>query len=273
MVDEETLFPIAGIEWYYDIRPTLSLGETTITAGNTHASDPVLFCGTEAGVSSHAIIDGGDWLAIDDGTGGGTLYLNYHEQARWAQDMQAKQNLVLYFTFEKGVQQDNISIRNGNHPTTGWVPYVGADLKFGGFGFILHDNQIHSNVEYYHPSEGTTEKAMYPNGQTFQVGTEYRVFALFRTSLKNELVQLWVWIDFGNTGTWTQILRERTWNAGNWFPTSVPNSDDSEQITTGPHAIECYHAWIRNNSGGPADALKVKDLRIGTFPYRSLLTQ
>ena len=271
MVDEETLFPIVGTEWYYDSRPTFSLGDETILDGTTHSTDPVLFAGSEAGVSSHSITGTGAWLEIVDGTGGGTMYLNYHELARWSDDMQAKQNLVLYFTFERGTNQTNLSVRNGNHPTTGWIPYANADLEFGGFGFTLHDDQIHSNVEYYHAQEGTTEKAIYPNGNTLVVGQEYRVFALFRTSLKNELVQLWVWVDFGNTGTWSQVLRERTWSLGNWFPTSVPNSDDSEQITTGPHAIECYHAWLRNNSLGNAANLKVKDIRIGTFPYRSLL--
>lgn len=264
-MDEETLFPIAGIEWYYDSRPTFSLGDATITAGNPHASDDVLFAGTEASVSSMSITGTGAWLEVPDGTGGGTLYLNYHELSRWSQDTQAKQNLVLYFTFERGTNQTNLSVRNGNHPTTGWTP--GPDLEFGGFGFTLHDDQIHSNAEYYHSQEGTTEKAIYPDGNTLTVGQEYRVFALFRTSINNEFVRLWVWVDFGNTGTWSQVLRGRTWSAGNWFPTSVPNSDDSEQITTGPYAIECYHAWIRNNSGGSADNLKVKDIRIGTFPY------
>lgn len=272
MPDDELLFPIVGTQWYYDSRPTFSAGDETITAGTTHSTDDVLFAGTEASVSSMSITGTGAWLEIPDGTGGGTLYLNYHEQARWAQDTQAKQNLVLYFTFERGTSQTNLSVRNGNHPTSGWTPYAGADLEFGGFGFTLHDDQIHSNVEYYHSQEGPTDKDIYPGGNTLQVGSEYRVFALFRTSLKNDLMQLWVWIDFGNTGTWTQVMRERTWSPGNWFPTSVPNGDDTEQITTGPSSIECYHAWIRNNSAGSAANLKVKDIMIGTFPYRSLLT-
>lgn len=270
-MDEETLFPIAGTQWYYDSRPTFSLGNATITAGNDHASDPVLFAGTEASVSSISITGDGAWIEIPDGTGGGTLYLNYHEQARWAQDTQAKQNTVLYFTFERGSGQDNLSVRDGNHPTSGWVPYAGADLEFGGFGFTLHDDQIHSNAEYYHSQEGSTEKAIYPSGHTLTVGEEYRVFALFRTSLANELVRLWVWIDFENTGTWSQVMRSRTWSLGNWFPTSVPNSDDSEDITTGPSYINRYHAWIRNNSGGSAANLKVKDIRIGTFPYSGVV--
>jgi hypothetical protein len=240
------------------------LATNAVINADDHGSDGVLLSSGASGVDSHEISDG--WLYIETGGGNGRVYWDYHTRPRWSQDDQPGFNLAMTFKF-KWINNDNVSVKDGNHGTGGFA--FENSLVFGGFGFAFHSNETESKVEYWHNNQGDTVHASFPANKTLQSNGEYRTFFTLRTDRTNQRVVLNVWLDFNDGSGWTKVMTDRTWQNSGWDPGSIPNGDDAEDIASGPSHIKRHHVWIRNNIGSSGDPLPVKEVKIGTVPYIS----
>lgn len=258
--DTSGTYPVNNVEWYYDAAPLLAV-DAVIPSGD-HGSDGVLSSSTASGVDSCEISDG--WLYIETGGGNGRVYWDYHTLPRFDVDDQPGFNIAMTFKF-KHVGNDNISVKDGNHGTGGFE--FESTLKFGGFGFSLHQGETQSKVEYWHNYQGDEESAAYPGNRSLVTNNEYRVFFTLRTDRVAQKVVQNIWVDFDDGSGWVKCLSDRTWQNSGWNPGSVPSADDQGDIEAGPSHIKRHHVWIRNNAGGPP--LPVTDVKIGTLPYIS----
>src|SRR5215212_6848896 len=111
-------FPVSSITWFYDSKNALSK-DMTLKSGTTPPQDRVLLSSGASGVSSHPIKNG--WLEVQSGGGNGRVYWNYHELPQFSQLPTAGFNTAMTgtFMFKPGI--DNLSIKDGNHGTDGWV--------------------------------------------------------------------------------------------------------------------------------------------------------
>ncbi|HSF50677.1 MAG TPA: hypothetical protein VLA74_07970, partial [Nitrososphaeraceae archaeon] len=255
------VFPVQGINWMYDSKQTLS-NDISLPSGKTHPTDKVLLSSGASGVNSHPIKNG--WLEIQSGGGNGRVYWNYHELPQYSQLDTAGFNTVMTGTFKLKPGIENLSIKDGNHGTNGWV--LDGKLVFGGFGFSIHRTEVQSKAEYWHNRQGQEVASQYPNGITLQNDKEYKFFATMITDRINQEVVLNVWLDFGDGKGWVLIMKDRKWAKSGWSPDSVPNGDDKSQIENGPSSIKKHHVWTRANGSGD---LPVKDIRIGTIGFIS----
>jgi hypothetical protein len=256
-------YPVSNIIWTYDSKQTLS-NDITIPDGMTHPNDPVLLSSGASGVDSHSIRNG--WLEIESGGGNGRVFWNYHELPYFSQLSTAGFNTVMTgtFMFKPGI--DNLSIKDGNHGTDGWV--LDDDLVFGGFGLAFHRTEVESKVEYWHNYQGSEVTATYPNGMNLIDNKEYKFFITFITDRLNQEVVLNAWLDFGDGKGWVKVLADRKWGQNGWDPGSVPDGDDKAEIIKGPSFIKKYHIWTRANSDGGV-VLPIKDIKIGTIDFIS----
>lgn len=262
--DTSGTYPVQNVEWFYDSMTTSCLLTNQTLAAGDHTTDGVLLSSSASGVSSHEILDG--YVLVETGGGNGRVYWDYHTLSRYVQDDTPAYNNVMFFKF-KWVGNDNVSIKDGNHGTTGYA-YDGIYV-FGGFGYSLHVSEIQSKVEYYHNLQGDEVKSSYPGNRTLVTNTEYKVFHTLRTDRTNERVVLNVWMDFGDGSGWVKIMTDRAWTQSNWNPGgSIPDGDDTDDIALGPSHIRRTHVWIRNNASRDVD-LPITSVKIGCLPFIS----
>ena len=254
-------FPVQNIIWMYDSKQTLSK-DISLPSGETHPTDKVLLSSGASGVNAHPIKNG--WLEVQSGGGNGRVYWNYHEVPQFSQLDTAGFNTVMTGTFKLKPGIENLSIKDGNHGTDGWI--LDGKLVFGGFGFSIHRTEVQSKVEYWHNDQGQEVASEYPNGITLQDDKEYKFFTTMRTDRTNQEVVLNVWLDFGDGKGWVLVMKDRKWGMSGWDPGSVPNGDDKAEIENGPSFIKKHHIWTRANGSGD---LPIKDIRIGTVGFIS----
>jgi hypothetical protein len=259
----ENIYPISNIIWTYDSKKTLS-NAITIPDGMTHPTDPVLFSSGASGVDSHSIRNG--WLEVESGGGSGRVYWDYHQLPSFSQLSTAGYNTVMTgtFMFKPGI--DNLSIKDGNHPTNGWI--LNGQLVFGGFGISFHRSQVEAKVEYWHDLLGNGGRVSYPNSLKLIDNKEYKFFITFITDRVNQAVILNAWLDFGDGNGWVKVMTDMKWGKTGWNPGNVPNGADKADIIKGPSFIKKHHIWTRANSNGGV-VLPVKDIRIGTIGFIS----
>ena len=254
-------FPVSSITWFYDSKNALSK-DMTLKSGTTPPQDRVLLSSGASGVSSHPIKNG--WLEVQSGGGNGRVYWNYHELPQFSQLPTAGFNTAMTGTFMFRPGIDNLSIKDGNHGTNGWV--LDGKFAFGGFGLAFHRDSVESKAEYYHNVQGNGITVPYPNGLKLVDNKEYKFFlTLVKDRVKQEVV-LNAWLDFGDGKGWIQVMKDRKWGQSGWSPGSVPNGEDKADILKGPAFIKKHHIWTRANGGS---SLPVKDIMIGTLPFIS----
>ena len=254
-------FPVQGVIWMYDSKQTF-INDILLPSGKTHPIDKVLLSSGASGVNAHIIKNG--WLEVQSGGGNGRVYWDYHEVPQFSQLDTAGFNTVMTGTFKLKPGIENLSIKDGNHGTDGWI--LDGKLVFGGFGFSIHRNEVQSKVEYWHNDQGQEVASQYPNGITLQDDKEYKFFSTMRTDRTNQEVVLNVWLDFGDGKGWVLVMKDRKWGMSEWNPGGVPNGDDKTEIEKGPSFIKRHHIWTRANGSGD---LPIKDIRIGTINFIS----
>src|ERR671912_2057818 len=255
------VFPVPNIIWFYDSQPSLSK-DMVLKSSQLHPTDRVLLSSSASGVSSHPIKNG--WLEVQSGGGNGRVYWNYHEVPQFSQLPTAGFNTAMTgtFMFKPGI--DNLSIKDGNHNTDGWV--LNGKFAFGGFGLAFHRNNVESKAEYWHNRQGSGLTVSYPNGLQLVDNKEYKFFLTLVTDRVKQEVVLNAWLDFGDGKGWVQVMKDRKWGQTGWDPGSVPNGDDKTQIEKGPSFIKKHHVWTRANGDS---FLPVKDIKIGTLDFLS----
>jgi hypothetical protein len=254
-------FPVSGVQWFYDSKNALSQ-DMTLKSGTTHPQDRVLLSSGASGVSSHPIKNG--WLEIQSGGGNGRVYWNYHEVPQFSQLPTAGFNTAMTGTFMFRPGIDNLSIKDGNHGTDGWV--LDGKVVFGGFGLAFHRDNVESKVEYWHNLQGNGITVPYPSGLQLVDNKEYKFFLTLVTDRVKEEVVLNAWLDFADGKGWIQVMKDRKWGHSGWSPGSVPNGQDKADILKGPSFIKKHHIWTRANGDS---SLSVKDIMIGTLPFLS----
>jgi hypothetical protein len=255
------VYPVPNIIWFYDSQPTLSK-DMVLRGSQTHPTDRVLLSSSASGVSSHPIKNG--WLEVQSGGGNGRVYWNYHEVPQFSQLPTAGFNTAMTgtFMFKPGI--DNLSIKDGNHGTNGWV--LDGKVVFGGFGLAFHRTNVESKAEYWHNEQGSGVTVSYPNGLQLVDNKEYKFFLTLVTDRVKQEVVLNAWLDFGDGKGWVQVMKDRKWGQSGWDPGNVPNGDDKAQIEKGPSFIKKHHVWTRANGDS---FLPVKDIRIGALDFLS----
>jgi len=255
------VFPVPNIIWFYDSQPSLSK-DMVLKSSQLHPTDRVILSSSASGVSSHPIKNG--WLEVQSGGGNGRVYWNYHEVPQFSQLPTAGFNTAMTgtFMFKPGI--DNLSIKDGNHGTNGWV--LDGKLVFGGFGLAFHRTNVESKAEYWHNEQGRGVTVSYPNGLQLVDNKEYKFFLTLVTDRVKQEVVLNAWLDFGDGKGWVQVMKDRKWGQSGWDPGSVPNGDDKTQIEKGPSFIKKHHVWTRANGDS---FLPVKDIKIGTLDFLS----
>ncbi len=255
------VFPVPDIVWFYDSQPSLSK-DMVMKGSQLHPTDRVILSSSASGVSSHPIKNG--WLEVQSGGGNGRVYWNYHEVPQFSQLPTAGLNTAMTgtFMFKPGI--DNLSIKDGNHGTNGWV--LDGKVVFGGFGLAFHRTNVESKAEYWHNEQGSGVTVSYPNGLQLVDNKEYKFFLTLVTDRVKQEVVLNAWLDFGDGKGWVQVMKDRKWGQTGWDPGSVPNGDDKTQIEKGPSFIKKHHVWTRANGDS---FLPVKDIRIGTLDFLS----
>ena len=254
-------FPVPNVSWFYDSKNALSK-DMTLKSGTTHPQDRVLLSSGASGVSSHPIKNG--WLEVQSGGGNGRVYWNYHEVPQYSQLPTAGFNTAMTGTFMFRPGIDNLSIKDGNHGTDGWV--LDGQVVFGGFGLAFHRDSVESKAEYWHNLQGNGITVPYPNGLKLVDNKEYKFFMTLVTDRAKQEVVLNAWLDFGDGKGWIQVMKDRKWGQSGWSPGSVPNGEDKADILKGPAFIKKHHIWTRANG---ASSLPVKDIMIGTLPFIS----
>ena len=254
-------FPVPNVNWFYDSKNALSK-DMTLKSGTTHPQDRVLLSSGASGVSSHPIKNG--WLEVQSGGGNGRVYWNYHEVPQFSQLPTAGFNTAMTgtFMFKPGI--DNLSIKDGNHGTNGWV--LDGKVVFGGFGLAFHRTNVESKAEYWHNRQGSGLTVSYPSGLKLVDNKEYKFFLTLVTDRAKQEVVLNAWLDFGDGKGWIQVMKDRKWGQSGWSPGSVPNGEDKADILKGPSFIKKHHIWTRANGDSN---LPVKDIMIGTLPFLS----
>ena len=254
-------FPVPNVSWFYDSKNALS-NDITLKSGTTHPQDRVLLSSGASGVSSHPIKNG--FIEVQSGGGNGRVYWNYHEVPQFSQSPTAGFNTAMTGTFMFRPGIDNLSIKDGNHNTDGWV--LNGKYAFGGFGLAFHRNSVESKAEYWHNNQGNGITVPYPNGLTLVDNKEYKFFLTLVTDRVKQEVVLNAWLDFGDGKGWIQVMKDRKWGQSGWSPGSVPNGEDKADILKGPAFIKKHHIWTRANGGS---SLPIKDIMIGTLPFIS----
>ena len=254
-------FPVSSITWFYDSKNALSK-DMTLKSGTTPPQDRVLLSSGASGVSSHPIKNG--WLEVQSGGGNGRVYWNYHELPQFSQLPTAGFNTAMTGTFMFRPGIDNLSIKDGNHGTDGWV--LDGKFAFGGFGLSFHRDNVESKAEYWHNNQGNGITVPYPNGLKLVDNKEYKFFLTLVTDRVKQEVVLNAWLDFGDGKGWIQVMKDRKWGQSGWSPGSVPNGEDKADILKGPAFIKKHHIWTRANG---VSSLPVKDIMIGTLPFIS----
>jgi hypothetical protein len=254
-------FPVSSITWFYDSKNALSK-DMTLKSGTTPPQDRVLLSSGASGVSSHPIKNG--WLEVQSGGGNGRVYWNYHEVPQFSQLPTAGFNTAMTGTFMFRPGIDNLSIKDGNHGTDGWV--LDGKFAFGGFGLSFHRDNVESKAEYWHNNQGNGITVPYPNGLKLVDNKEYKFFLTLVTDRVKQEVVLNAWLDFGDGKGWIQVMKDRKWGQSGWSPGSVPNGEDKADILKGPAFIKKHHIWTRANG---VSSLPVKDIMIGTLPFIS----
>jgi hypothetical protein len=254
-------FPVSNVIWFYDSKNALSQ-DMTLKSGTTHPQDRVLLSSGASGVSSHPIKNG--FIEVQSGGGNGRVYWNYHEVPQFSQLPTAGFNTAMTgtFMFKPGI--DNLSIKDGNHNTDGWV--LNGKYAFGGFGLAFHRDNVESKAEYWHNNQGNGITVPYPNGVKMVDNKEYKFFLTLVTDRVKEEVVLNAWLDFGDGKGWIEVMKDRKWGHSGWSPGSVPNGEDKADILKGPSFIKKHHIWTRANGNSN---LPVKDIMIGTLPFLS----
>jgi Prealbumin-like fold domain len=255
------VFPVPNVVWFYDSQPSLTK-DMVLKSSQTHPTDRVLFPSSASGTSSHPIKNG--WLEVQSGGGNGRVYWNYHEVPQFSQLPTAGFNTAMTgtFMFKPGI--DNLSIKDGNHGTNGWV--LEDDLVFGGFGLAFHRTNVESKAEYWHNNQGKGITIAYPSGLKLVDNKEYKFFLTLVTDRVKQEVVLNAWLDFGDGKGWVQVMKDRKWGQSGWDPGSVPNGNDKADIEKGPSFIKKHHIWTRANGDS---FLPVKDIKIGTLDFLS----
>ena len=254
-------FPVSNVIWFYDSKNALSK-DITLKSGTTHPQDCVLLSSGASGVSSHPVKNG--FIEVQSGGGNGRVYWNYHEVPQFSQLPTAGFNTAMTGTFMFRPGIDNLSIKDGNHNTDGWV--LNGKYAFGGFGLAFHRDNVESKAEYWHNNQGNGITVPYPNGLKMVDNKEYKFFLTLVTDRVKEEVVLNAWLDFGDGKGWIQVMKDRKWGHSGWSPGSVPNGEDNADILKGPSFIKKHHIWTRANGGS---SLPVKDVMIGTLPFLS----
>jgi len=254
-------FPVSSITWFYDSKNALSK-DMTLKSGTNPPQDPVLLSSGASGVSAHPIKNG--WLEIQSGGGNGRVYWDYHKLPQFSQLPTAGFNTAMTGTFMFRPGIDNLSIKDGNHGTTGFA--FDGKLVFGGFGLSFHRDNVESKAEYWHNFQGNGITVPYPNGLKLVDNKEYKFFMTLVTDRAKQEVVLNAWLDFGDGKGWIQVMKDRKWGQSGWSPGSVPNGEDKADILKGPSFIKKHHIWTRANGGS---SLPVKDIMIGTLPFIS----
>jgi Prealbumin-like fold domain len=254
-------FPVSNVSWFYDSKNALSK-DMTLNSGTTHPQDRVLLSSGASGVSSHPIKNG--FIEVQSGGGNGRVYWNYHEVPQFSQLPTAGFNTAMTgtFMFKPGI--DNLSIKDGNHNTDGWV--LNGKYAFGGFGLAFHRDNVESKAEYWHNNQGNGITVPYPNGLKMIDNKEYKFFLTLVTDRAKQEVVLNAWLDFGDGKGWIQVMKDRKWGQSGWSPGSVPNGEDKADILKGPAFIKKHHIWTRANGGS---SMPIKDIMIGTLPFLS----
>jgi hypothetical protein len=254
-------FPVSNVIWFYDSKNALSQ-DMTLKSGTTHPQDRVLLSSGASGVSSHPIKNG--FIEVQSGGGNGRVYWNYHEVPQFSQLPTAGFNTAMTgtFMFKPGI--DNLSIKDGNHNTDGWV--LNGKYAFGGFGLAFHRDNVESKAEYWHNNQGNGITVPYPNGLKMIDNKEYKFFLTLVTDRAKQEVVLNAWLDFGDGKGWIQVMKDRKWGQSGWSPGSVPNGEDKADILKGPAFIKKHHIWTRANGGS---SMPIKDIMIGTLPFLS----
>ena len=254
-------FPVANVSGFYDSKYALSK-DMTLNSGTTHPQDRVLLSSGASGVSSHPIKNG--FIEVQSGGGNGRVYWNYHEVPQFSQLPTAGFNTAMTGTFMFRPGIDNLSIKDGNHNTDGWV--LNGKYAFGGFGLAFHRDNVESKAEYWHNLQGNGITVPYPNGLKLVDNKEYKFFLTIVTDRVKQEVVLNAWLDFGDGKGWIQVMKDRKWGQSGWSPGSVPNGEDKADILKGPSFIKKHHIWTRANGGS---SLPIKDIMIGTLPFIS----
>jgi Prealbumin-like fold domain len=254
-------FPVSGITWFYDSKNALSK-DMTLKSGTNPPQDPVLLSSGASGVQSHPIIK--RWLEVQSGGGNGRVYWDYHKLPQFSQLPTAGFNTAMTGTFMLRPGIDNLSIKDGNHGTSGFA--FDGKLVFGGFGLAFHRDNVESKAEYWHNLQGNGITIPYPNGLKLVDNKEYKFFMTLATDRVKQEVVLNAWLDFGDGKGWIQVMKDRKWGQSGWSPGSVPNGEDKADILKGPSFIKKHHIWTRANGGS---SLPIKDIMIGTLPFIS----
>lgn len=238
---------------YYNSDKTLDTPKK-LSSKKPHPDDKVLFPSGASGADYFEIKDD-KFLYFETGDGNGRVYWDYHQVSEFNDGtiQDAGYNTVFYGTFrlEKGI--DNLSVKDGNHGTDGWV--FDGDFVFGGFGLSFHRDFMKMKAEYKHGDGEGSDNFDYPNGQELKDDVLYRFLYVRRTDIAKSECVVEGWLEFEHmSGNWTKI-GTRTWNENKW---NGPKSIDGGNYG----AIKCHHIWTRNNAGS-SEIMAIKNIRWG----------
>ena len=262
-------YPISNFKWYWDSGTALSHAGTFPTK-LPHPDDPVVLFSNASGVKNHKITEDG-WLEINSGGGNGRIYLELYRIPAFVEnkDIAAKfmRNLILMTTFKMSPNAANLSIKFGNHGTTGFL--YASKKNFGGFGQAAAPDEVSSAFEGNHDASkanGKEKHYPYPSNFDLEAGKEYKLFTSYISEQTSNVmnVNTWIMFDTATEKKWYHVMNDRLFkNDSEWqsLMKQLKNSaTDKPQCLAGPAMVDCYHVWLRANK----KMIAVKDIFLGT---------
>lgn len=257
-------FPIPEdkFKFYWDSKAALSKAGT-YPSKLRHPDDPVILFSNASSVKNHVINNEG-WLIINSGGGNGRIYLELYEIPEFKTLPQFKRNLVLMTTFKMSPNAANLSIKYGNHGTTGFL--YNSKRFFGGFGQHAEPDVFGAKVEGNHngnPANGKPYDFDYPNNLELKYSEEYKLFTIYTTDEPKNIMNVKSWIMF-DAQKWLQVANHDYKKDSKWdeLMKQLPNKGlDTKEAQAGPANIDLFHVWLRANKKSVA----VKDIFLGTI--------
>lgn len=257
-------WPISNFKFFWNSNAALE-HTGTFPSKLRHPDDPVILFSNASSVKNHVVTED-HWLQINSGGGNGRIYLELYEIPEFKTLPQFQNNVILTGKFKRSPKNANVSIKYGNHGTTGYL----WDKKtwFGGFGQALEDGMITSKAEYNHdePQEKPELKFDYPSGKDIaDESKEYRFFTAYISDKENNTMTLntWIMFDIEQEKKWYHVMNDRIWkNDSKWSKglSKIPSKMKDYALKTGPAMGILYHIWMRANR----DKFWAKEIYAGT---------
>lgn len=258
-------FPISNFKFYWNSDFAFSKSGT-YPSKLPHPDDPVVLFSNASSVKNHTIKDG--FCEINSGGGNGRIYLELYRIPAYQDDPEIakrfRRNLVLMTNFVLSPKSANLSIKYGNHGTTGYL-YNG---KTGGglFGQAVNPDEISSKAEFNHDQDEEKPEMHYPFKPILKSGKEYRYFTSYISDPEKNTMTLnsWLMFDIEGEKKWYHVMNNRVWEKNShWdsYTDSLPSKfTDTKQIQAGPAMVDLFHVWLRANKA----MVKIRNTYLGT---------